>query len=111
MFARKRAIPDQASWTRQETWWRENFQNRPYVDTDRGFDFYRPGYRYGYESASLFLGRRWDEVEPELRRNWERWEHRGQSDWDEIVESVKDAWTQATEGEPGNRVSGERGRD
>ncbi|MGH7507669.1 MAG: hypothetical protein ACRELX_18600 [Longimicrobiales bacterium] len=96
MFARKRMRAGHPNWKKEETWWRENFHQRPYVSSDRGFDFYGPGYRYGYESATKLVGREWDEVEPELRRNWERWEHRGESGWEEIKDSVKDAWHRAT---------------
>ena len=34
-------------WGTEEQYWRSNFSTRPYVNADRGFDFYQPGYRYG----------------------------------------------------------------
>ena len=54
-------------WSTEEPFWRNSFITRPYVSADRGFDFYRPGYRYGYESATRYRGRNWSG--PSLRNN------------------------------------------
>ncbi|HSJ12782.1 MAG TPA: hypothetical protein VK939_00110 [Longimicrobiales bacterium] len=83
-------------WASEENYWRENYRTRPYTDETRGFDFYRPGYRYGYESAERLGRRPWEEAEPELRRDWDRYEGRGESTWDDIKDSVKDAWHRIT---------------
>jgi hypothetical protein len=80
------------NWTRDQSWWRENFRDRPYVQADRGFEVYEPGYRYGYESASRLRGRSWNDVEPELRTGWNSFEGRGQSTWENIKDAVRDAW-------------------
>ena len=85
-------------WNSEERWWQENYQSRPYARADRGFDFHRPGYRYGYESASRSGGRSWSEAENDLRSGWDKYEHRGtnKSTWEEIKDSVKDAWDRVT---------------
>jgi hypothetical protein len=87
-------------WASEESYWRENFRTRPYADETRGFDFYRPGYRYGYESAERLGRRPWEEAEPELRRDWDRYEGRGESTWEEIKDSVRDAWQRLTGDRP-----------
>jgi hypothetical protein len=84
------------NWSRDQDWWRDNFQNRPYVNVDRRFEDYEPAYRYGYESASRFRGRSWNEVEPELRTGWDRFEGRGHSTWENIKDAVRDAWEKIT---------------
>ena len=58
--------------------------------------YYRPGYRYGVESASRYPGRRWEEVETELQRDWDRYEHRAQSTWEQMKSAVRDAWDRVT---------------
>ncbi|MEX2152496.1 MAG: hypothetical protein WD825_04105 [Gemmatimonadaceae bacterium] len=83
-------------WVDQETYWRDSWQSRPYTSADLGFDFYRPAYRYGYESARSNAGRLWDEIEPDLRSGWDRDEQRGRATWDNIKEAVRDAWNRAT---------------
>jgi hypothetical protein len=83
-------------WSTEESYWRENYQNRPYADENRQFDDYKPGYKYGYESADRMGSKPWHEAEPELRRGWDEYEERNQSTWDEIKDSVKDAWDRVT---------------
>jgi hypothetical protein len=83
-------------WTTEERYWRDNFASRPYVRTDRGFDYYRPGYRYGFESAQRFRGKQWNDVESDLRTGFDRYEQRGQSKWEDVKDAVRDAWNRVT---------------
>jgi hypothetical protein len=103
-MTRSGADAGRSGWQDEERYWRDNYQSRPYAEPNRGFDEFRPGYRYGYESAQRHRGRQWDEAEPELRAGWDRYEHRGdnRSTWDQIKDSVRDAW---------DRVSGDDDRD
>ena len=79
-------------WSSEEAYWRGNFTSRPYVTSDRDFEYYRPGYRFGFESANRHRGREWSDVESDLRSGWDRYEHRGQSTWENVKDAVKDAW-------------------
>ena len=45
----------------------------------RDYDYYQPGYRYGYEAANRYRDRSWNEVEGDLSRDWNAYEHRGTS--------------------------------
>ncbi|MFN2567137.1 MAG: hypothetical protein ABR499_19235 [Gemmatimonadaceae bacterium] len=85
-----------ADWNTEERYWRDNFASRPYARSDRGFDFFRPGYRYGFEAANRHRGKQWNDVESELRTGWDRFEHRGQSKWEDLKDAVRDAWNRAT---------------
>jgi hypothetical protein len=85
-------------WKAEETYWRDTWQSRPYSSADLGFDFYRPAYRYGFESARANVGRQWDEIERELREGWERYEHRSRGAWENIKEAVRDGWNRVTKG-------------
>jgi hypothetical protein len=92
------ATPEQLGedWGTEETYWRDNWQSRPYASADLGFEYYRPGYRFGYESARSSRGKEWNDIEAELRTGWERYEHRGQSTWENIKGAVRDAWNRVT---------------
>lgn len=79
-------------WGTEERYWRENWMARPYARGDRSFEFYSPGYRYGFESASRFRDREWNDIEPELRSGWDRVEYRGESTWENVKDAVRDAW-------------------
>lgn len=82
------------NWQDEERYWRENYRSRPYVQQGREFEEYKPAYQYGYESASRFEGRSWNDSERELREGWGRYEGRGKSDstWENIKDTVRDAW-------------------
>jgi len=90
------ATRDQLDWGSEETYWRGAWNTRPYATADRDFDYYRPGYRYGFESANRHRGREWNDVESDLRGGWDRYEHRGQSTWENVKDAVRDAWHRAT---------------
>jgi hypothetical protein len=85
-----------ADWTTEDQYWRNNWNTRPYATADRGYDYYRPGYQYGYESANRYRGREWNDVESDLRSGWDRFEHRGQSTWEHVKDAVRDAWNRVT---------------
>jgi hypothetical protein len=83
-------------WETEDTYWKENWRARPYATADRGYDYYQPGYRYGFESAGKHRGRAWADSEDDLRSGWDRYEHRGQTTWESIKEAVKDGWHRVT---------------
>ena len=41
-------------WIVEEQYWRTNWNTRPYVSADRGFDYYRPGDKNGVESGNRY---------------------------------------------------------
>jgi hypothetical protein len=89
-----------ATWNDEDTYWRTNYRNRPYASSaGRDYEYYQPGYRYGYEVGSRYSDRDWDDIEPELSREWDTYEHRGSSTWEQMKDAVRDAWDRIT----GNR--------
>jgi hypothetical protein len=84
-------------WNAEDTYWRTNYRSRPYASAaSYDYDYYRPAYRYGFESANQYSGRTWDLVESDLRRNWDTYEHRRESTWEQIKDAVRDAWDRVT---------------
>jgi hypothetical protein len=81
-------------WTTEDEYWRESYASRPYVGQNRDYEYWQPGYRYGFESAQRYSGRQWEEIEPDLRVGWDRYEHRGnnRSTWEQIKAAVRDGW-------------------
>ena len=96
----------EAAWETEDNYWHENFSSRPYALGPDYYDRFRPGYRYGFESAQHHLGRKWEEAEPDLQRGWETYEHRSQTDttWDEIKHAVRDAWDRVVLGRPADSI-------
>ena len=83
-------------WNLDQNFWRANFRDRPYVTADRRFEDYEPGYRFGYESANRYRGKQWNDIEPTLRTDWDRFEGRGHSTWENMKDAVHDAWDKVT---------------
>jgi hypothetical protein len=80
-------------WKDEDSYWRTNFRDRPYASgASQDYDFYQPGYRYGFESAHRYQNRNWNDVESELSKNWSTYEHRGNSTWEQVKGAVRDAW-------------------
>ena len=81
-------------WSTEEEYWRSNYAARPYIGQNRDFDYWKPAYRYGYDSAARHHGRRWDEVENDLRGGWDTYEHRGSArgTWEQVKDAVRDGW-------------------
>lgn len=66
-----------------------------YGTSGHTLDEYDTAYRYGYDLANsdFYRDRQWDEIEPEIRRNWES---QTDSPWDEFKSAVQHAWSQVT---------------
>ncbi len=83
------------TWNDEDTYWRDNYGTRPYGQ-GIPYDSLSGGYRYGTEAADRHRGRGWAEVESDLERDWEGYEHRGESTWTQVKDAVRDAWDRMT---------------
>lgn len=57
-------------------------------------DEYAPAYAYGSSAADQYRGRRWEEVEPALRTDWEQ--RNAGSAWDRVKNAVREGWNRVT---------------
>jgi hypothetical protein len=69
---------------------RSDFQRSPF-SRDYTYEEYAPAYHYGYDLAhdNRYVGQRWDDIEPGVRRDWER-DH--PNTWDRFKDSIHNAW-------------------
>ena len=66
-------LKDRLTWNDEDSYWRSNWRSRPYASGGSyDYDYYQPGYRYGFESAGRFADREWDDVESDLQSGWDR---------------------------------------
>ena len=84
------------NWEDEDTYWRENYRDRPYASSGRGYDFFQPGYRFGSEAGYRHGDRPWDDVESDLAGRWNSYEYRGTSTWEQVKDAVRDAWDRVT---------------
>ena len=78
--------------TREDAYWRENYRSRPYYDAEAPYDTYQPAYRYGWESRSKYPDRKFEDVESDLERGWERAKGKSQLEWNRAKNATRDAW-------------------
>jgi hypothetical protein len=76
----------------EDSYWRDNHASRPYARKDVGFDHYQPAYRTGVESFNRNPGRSFDDVEPELSRDWSRARGNSSLEWEHARPAARDAW-------------------
>ena len=80
--------------TLEEEYWRETYRTRPYFRQDLDYSEYAPAYRYGWESAARedYQNRTFEEIEPNLQRDWEADRSRYPRPWSEMREAIRDAY-------------------
>jgi len=89
------------NWADEDVYWRDNYRTRPYAASgERNYDYFQPAYRFGFESAARYPSRNWEDVESDLSRGWNTYEHRGSSTWEQMKGAVRDAWNRITAKEP-----------
>jgi hypothetical protein len=78
--------------TAEEAYWAENYETEPYYESTYTFDDYRPGYRTGWEARARYQGRSFDDIETDLRSDYER--NRGESrlEWEQNRRAARAAW-------------------
>jgi uncharacterized protein (TIGR02271 family) len=89
-------------WSAHESYWRQNYASAPYYDAGRSFDDYQGAYRTGVEGYSRHQGKSFDQVENELRNDYER--HRGSSSltWEKAKAAARAAWDRVERALPGD---------
>ncbi len=86
-------IAEEINPTAEETYWSENYKNRPYVSSTDTYDTYRPAYRHGVDSFSRYEGKSFNSVEPSIRSDWEKTQTNATLPWDRAREATKDSYT------------------
>jgi hypothetical protein len=87
-----------------DIYWREAFKREPYYTSDYTYDDYAPAYRTGYEAAGRYHGqnKRFDDMEPELRANYDRAKGKSRLTWEKAKDAVRAAWHRVERVLPGD---------
>ena len=91
--------------TAEDAYWRENYSRQPWAERNYTYDDdYQPAFRSGYESYARYgtAGKRYDDVEPELRSNWDRTKGRSRLDWERAKLASRAAWDRLERAMPGD---------
>jgi hypothetical protein len=71
-------------------YWSDNYSQRPYHQSDRTWDDYRPAYLAGIYTYSP--KQRYDEAEKNIESDWHKIRGKSQLSWDEARLATRDAW-------------------
>ena len=106
MGARSMATADPVA---EDTYWRENYSSRPYVNGGT-YEDYGPAYQYGLNARTRYPGRSFDEVESDLSRDWTNARGKSSLQWEHAKHASRDAW-QRTSDAVERAVPGDSDRD
>lgn len=89
-----KGVAESVNPTEEDAYWRANHPSRPYFRSGSKYDDYSPAYRYGWESASRpeYQGRRFEDVDSDLERGWDKARGTVRSEWSEMKQATRDAF-------------------
>lgn len=89
-----KGVAEQVNPTEEDAYWRDRYSNEPYYEGTYSYDDYRGAYRTGYEGYSRLgtSGKRYEDIEPELRRDYERNYGTSRLGWDKARTAARAAW-------------------
>jgi uncharacterized protein (TIGR02271 family) len=89
-----KAVAEHVNPTAEDAYWREHYTNEPYYDRTYTYDDYQGAYRTGYEGYSRLgsSGKTYNEIESELRKDYERNYRASKLSWDKARPAVRAAW-------------------
>jgi hypothetical protein len=94
--------------TVEDGYWRTNYSKRAYAVKNAPYDTYQPAYRAGYEGFIRHPGKRYEEVESELQRDYEKSRGNSSLSWDNAKLATRDAWRRVEEAQPGKVLAEKR---
>lgn len=80
----------------EDNYWRDNYASRPYA-RDAAYDEYRPAFGFGVDAYSRYPGRSFDDLEPELGRDWNSKRGSSSLEWDRARHATRDAWQRVSD--------------
>ncbi len=87
-----RAIADAVDPALEESYWRDNYTNRPYFSPTYAYSDYWPAFGLGVSAFRSYPGRPYEEIEPELARDWSTARADSRLDWERAKGATRDAW-------------------
>ena len=86
------AIAEAVNPTEYTSHFQKNYQSAPYYVSGSEWKDYEPAYKYGYDTYGQYQGRKFEEVESDLERNWEATKANSRLGWMEAKGAVRDGW-------------------
>ena len=88
--------------TVEDAYWRDAHRNESYYDSTATYDDYSPAYRTGYEGYGRYHGRRFEDVEGDLERDYRSVRGNSRLEWDKAKHATRAAWHRVERAIPGD---------
>jgi uncharacterized protein YcfJ len=88
--------------TEYNKYFESNYRNAPYYSAGRDWNDYEPAYKYGYDTYGQYRGQRFEDVEPQLERDWNSTKANSRLAWNEAKGAVKEGWHHIERALPGD---------
>jgi hypothetical protein len=86
-------------------YWRDNYVKAPYYAAGNEWTDYEPAYKLGYSAYGSHRGRKFDDIEADLQRDWEATRGDSRLSWVDARGAVHDGWNYVERGTPGETIS------
>lgn len=80
---------------RDDSVYRSHFASNYGTGGER-YEDYAPAYSYGYDMANKYTGRQWDDVQGDLRTDWESRGSGGAANWEKFKAAIRHGWDSMT---------------
>lgn len=89
----------------EHEFWRKELMRRPYFTHGTSYDHYGPAYQLGWESYANHNGKTFEDIEPQLGRDWELMRGKSMLSWNNAKKATLDAWQRTEKASRGNASS------
>jgi len=78
--------------TVEDDYWKTHYSKQKYVESNTPYSTYQPAYRVGYEGRNRYPGKKFEEVESDLQRDYESSKGSATLSWEKAKQATRDAW-------------------
>lgn len=86
----------------ERDYWRGQYEKEGYFEAGQNYDDYEGAYRAGYEGRGKYAGRKFDEIENELKSDWEAAKGNTRLGWEKAKHAARSAWDRVERAMPGD---------
>ena len=97
-----KAVAEAFDPTAEDAYWRKNYERESYYQKGMTYDDYSPAYKLGWESRGRYAGKRFDQVESDLGRDYESRRGKSKLSWDHAKHATRSAWDRVERAVPGD---------
>ncbi|MEY2480297.1 MAG: hypothetical protein QOI04_1224 [Verrucomicrobiota bacterium] len=80
----------------EEAYWRRWHASQTYASKEDTFEQYAPAYRVGYEAATKYPGKKFEEIEDEVALDYEKAQPGSALPWDSARHATRAAWSKVS---------------